>query len=82
MVMVTKRTIMAAMFAIAIASSLLAISGLISSAHAFAAKKQIEHGTAPSVALTKDKPDSTKSQNINAQKTTSLVLGHQLEISY
>lgn len=77
MVMVTNRTIMAAMFTIAIASSLVAISGLISSAHAFAAKKQIEHGTAPLVALTKDRPIPTKSQNANtnAQKTPSLALG-------
>jgi hypothetical protein len=33
---------MAAMFTIAIASSLVAISGLIGSAHAFMAKKQIQ----------------------------------------
>jgi hypothetical protein len=52
------------------------LSGLISSAHAFAARKQIEYGTAPPVVLDKDKPvSSTKSQNTNTQKTPSLVLG-------
>jgi hypothetical protein len=45
--MVTNRTIMAALFTIAIASSFIAVSGLISSAHAIAAKKQTEYGTAP-----------------------------------
>jgi hypothetical protein len=61
-VMVTNRTIMAALFTIAIASSLIAVSGLIGSAHAIAAKKQTEYGTAPQISLAKDKPSTTKPQ--------------------
>ena len=83
MVMVTNRKIMVAIFTIAIASSLVAVSGLISSAHAFAAKKQIEYGTAPPVGLAKeDTPvSSTKSQNVNAQKILSLILGSPHTVS-
>src|SRR5215212_12274409 len=77
MVMSINRTIMAATFTIAIASSLVALSSLISSAYAVTTKKQTEYGTAPQVALAKDKPVSTKSQNANAnaQKTPILTLG-------
>jgi 3-keto-L-gulonate-6-phosphate decarboxylase len=76
MVMVTKRTIMATMFTIAIASSLVAVSGLISSAHAISAKKQTEYGTAPQVSLAKDKSSSTKPQNTNVHRIQSLALGN------
>jgi hypothetical protein len=75
--MVTKRkTIMAAMFTIAIATSLVAVSGgLIGSAHAIAAKKQTEYGTAPQVSLAKDKPSSTKPQKTNSYETQGSALG-------
>jgi hypothetical protein len=79
--MVTKRTIMAALFTAAIASSLIALSGLISFAHAIAAKKQTEYGTAPQVSLAKDKPSSTKPQNTNAHRTQSLALGNPDAVS-
>ena len=80
--MVTNRTIMAAMFTIAIALSLVAVSGLISSVHAIAAKKQIEYSIAPQVSLTKDKPvSSTKSQNTNSHRTQSLALGNPDAVS-
>jgi hypothetical protein len=67
---------MGAMFAIAIATSLVAVSGLIGSAQAIAAKKQTEYGIAPQASLTKDKPLSTKPQNANAHKTQILTLGN------
>jgi hypothetical protein len=79
--MVTSRTVLAAMFTIAIATSLVAVSILMSSAHAIAAKKQTEYGTAPQVALAKDKPISTKAQNTNAHKTQSLTLGNPDAVS-
>jgi hypothetical protein len=81
--MVTNRTIMAAMFTIAIATSLVAVSGLIGSAHAIAvvAKKQTEYGIAPQASLTKDKPISTKPQNTNAHKTQILILGNPDAVS-
>jgi hypothetical protein len=82
LIMVTNRTIMAAMFTIAIATSLVAVGGLIGSAHAIAPKKQIEYGTAPSVPLAKDKPvSSTKSQDTNAHRTQSLALGNPDAVS-
>jgi hypothetical protein len=62
MVMFTNRT-MAALFAIAIASSLIVASGFVGSV--FAAKKvkkQYEYGTVPTVALSKDKSSSPKSE--------------------
>jgi hypothetical protein len=79
LVMVTNRTLMAAMFTIAIATSLVAVSGLIGSAHAIAAKKQPEYGTAPQVSLAK--PISTKPQNTNAHKTQMLTLGNPDAVS-
>lgn len=66
---------MAALFTIAIASSFIAVSGLISSAHAIAAKKQTEYGTAPQVSLAKDKPTSTKPQKTNSYEAHGLTLG-------
>ena len=81
LIMVTNRTIMAAMFTIAIATSLVAVSGLIGSAHAITVKKQIEYGIAPQASLTKDKPISTKPQNTNAHKTQILTLGNPEAVS-
>ena len=81
LVMVTNRTLMAAMFTIAIATSLVAVSGMIGSGSAFAAKKQTEYGTAPQVSLAKDKPISTKPQNTNAHKTQILTLGNPDAVS-
>ena len=52
--MVTNRTLMAAMFTFTIATSLVAVSGMIGSGSAFAAKKQTEYGTAPQASLDKD----------------------------
>jgi hypothetical protein len=80
-VMVTHRTVMAALFTIVIASSLIAVSGLISSAHAIAAKKQTEYGTAPQVSLAKDKPSSTKPQKTNSYETRGLALGNPDAVS-
>jgi hypothetical protein len=75
MAMFTKRT-MAALFTIAIASSLIVASGFVGSAFAAKKVKQHEYGTVPTVALgkTKDKSslpavlrdDSPKSQSTNA----------------
>ena len=80
--MVTNRTIMVATITIAIATSLVAVSGLIGSAHAIAVKKQTEYGIAPQASLTKDKPTiSTKSQNTNAHKTQMLTLGNRDAVS-
>ena len=75
MVMISNRTIMAAVFTIAIVSSLVAVSSFVGSS-AFAAKKQGEYGIAPSVALAKEKPISTtKSKNTNANQSPVLALG-------
>ncbi|HJT46574.1 MAG TPA: hypothetical protein VJ729_00210 [Nitrososphaeraceae archaeon] len=85
--MVTNRTITTtittAMFTIAIALSLVAVSSLIGSAHAIAvvAKKQTEYGIAPQASLTKEKPISTQPQNTNAHKTQILTLGNPDAIS-
>jgi hypothetical protein len=73
-VMIANRTILAAVFTIAIASSLIAVSSLVGSAHALAAKKS-EYGTAPTVALTRDKPYLAKSQKAHANQPPSLALG-------
>ena len=70
------------MFTIAIATSLVAVSGLIGSAHAIAVKKQTEYGIVPQASLTKDKPIiSTKPQNTNAHKTQMLTLGNPDAVS-
>ena len=73
--------IMMALFTIVIASSLIAVSGMISSAHAIAAKKQTEYGTAPQVFLAKDKSSSTKPQNTNVHRIQSLALGNPDAVS-
>jgi hypothetical protein len=79
--MVTNRTIMAAMFTIAIATSLVAVSGLIGSAHAIAVKKQTEYSIAPQASLAKAKPTSIEPQNTNAHKTQMLTLGNPEAVS-
>jgi hypothetical protein len=66
MVMFTNRTIMVALFTIAIASSLIAVSGFVGSAYAAKkiAKEDVknsnkkEYGTVPTVSLGTDKRDS------------------------
>ena len=81
LVMVTNRTIATALFTIAIALSLVAVSGVISSAHAIAAKKQIEYSIAPQVSLTKDKPVSTIPQKTNSYEAHGLTLGNPDAVS-
>ena len=82
MVMITNRTIMATMCTIAIASSLIAVSSLIGSAFAAKKQSQIEYGTAPSVAVARDKPNNSfKSQNANANQPPSLALGNGDSVS-
>jgi cytoskeletal protein RodZ len=60
MVMFTNRTIMVALFTIAIASSLIAVSGFVGSAYAATKKEKVkennenEYGTVPTVSLGKD----------------------------
>ena len=60
MVMFTNRTIMVALFTIAIASSLIAVSGFVGSAYAVTKKEKVkennenEYGTVPTVSLGKD----------------------------
>jgi hypothetical protein len=55
-VMSNNRTIMAALFTIAIASSLVAVSGFVGSA--YAAKREVNSGTVPTLSL--DKEDKKK----------------------
>src|SRR3569833_397387 len=61
MVMFTNRTIMVALFTIAIASSLIAVSGFVGSAYAATKKEKVkennenEYGTVPTLSLGKDK---------------------------
>jgi cytoskeletal protein RodZ len=60
MIMFTNRTIMVALFTIAIASSLIAVSGFVGSAYAATKKEKVkennenEYGTVPTVSLGKD----------------------------
>ncbi len=69
MVMFTNRTIMVALFTIAIASSLIAVSGFVGSAYAAKKKDNAmksesndnEYGTVPTVSLDKDKKGSDNS---------------------
>jgi hypothetical protein len=65
--MFTKRTTVA-LFAIAIASSLIVVSGggFVGSALAKKAKQADEYGTTPQVALGKEKSSSPKSDSTNA----------------
>jgi hypothetical protein len=71
-IMFNKRTT-AALFAIAIASSLIVVSGFVGSAYAAKKVKQYEYGMNPAVpfsglpaVLDKDKSSSPKSQSANA----------------
>ena len=58
--MFTNRTIMVALFTIAIASSLIAVSGFVGSAYAATKKEKVkenngnEYGTVPTVSLSRD----------------------------
>jgi hypothetical protein len=68
MVMFTNRTIMVALFTIAIASSLIAVSGFVGSAYAATKKEKVkvkennenEYGTVPTVSLGRDNKGDDK----------------------
>jgi cytoskeletal protein RodZ len=69
MIMFTNRTIMVALFTIAIASSLIAVSGFVGSAYAATKKEKVkennenEYGTVPTVSLGKDNKDNKGNDN-------------------
>ncbi|HYY50618.1 MAG TPA: hypothetical protein VE643_07080 [Nitrososphaeraceae archaeon] len=72
--MFTNRTIMVALFTIAIAASLIAVSGFVGSAYAAKKKDNAmksesndnEYGTVPAVSLNKDKKGSDKTDSLPA----------------
>jgi hypothetical protein len=72
MVMFTNRTIMVALFTIAIATSLIAVSGFAGSAYAAPKKKIVkensenEYGTVPTVSLGKDNQGNDNSDKLPA----------------